>query len=160
MSAKKKSADAIMRTMRKSKKPRGRSLVIDGIESSVHCEKKYVINMPCQECGCNVMDLHADVKKIEKYQTMIFDLYEKKPLPKAEVRRLKIKRDIIMRRVWSELEEIGYWIRRVVLRDTGVPIDWRTGEYRVEDGEENAEAPDWESDELSDEEEGVEEDSR
>ena len=106
------------------------------------------------------MDLHADVKKIEKYQTMIFDLYEKKPFPKAEVRRLKIKRDIIMRRVWSELEEIGYWIRRVVLRDTGVPIDWRTGEYRVEDGEENAEATDWESDELSDEEEGVEEDLR
>ena len=77
-----------------------------------------------------------------------------------EVRRLKIKRDIIMRRVWSKLEEIGYWIRRVVLRDTGVPIDWRTGEYRVEDGEENAEATDWESDELSDEEEGVEEDLR
>ena len=113
--------------------------------------------MPCQECGCNVMDLHADVKKIEKYQTMIFDLYEKKPFPKAEVRRLKIKRDIIMRRVWSELEEIGYWIRRAVLRNTGVPIDWRTGEYRVEDGEENAEATDWESDEVSGEEEWVEE---
>ena len=99
------------------------------------------------------MDLKADVKKIEEYQTMIFNLYEKKPFSKLEVRSLKIKRDTITRRVWGELEEIGYWLRREVLRDKNVPIDWRTGEYRVEDGEENAEATDcWESDEVSDEE--------
>ena len=96
------------------------------------------------------MDLHKDVEKIEEYQRLISDLYEKKPFPKAEVRRLKIKRDIIMRRVWGELEEIGYWIRRAVLRDTGVPINWRTGEYLND--EENAEATDWNSDEVSEEE--------
>ena len=37
------------------------------------------------------MDLHTDVKKIEEYQTATFDLYEKEPFPKAEVRRLKNK---------------------------------------------------------------------
>ena len=106
----------------------------------------------CKECGCNVIDYHTDVKKIEKYQTMIDELYEKTTFSKTEVRRLKIRRDILMKKVWSELEEIGYWIRREILRDRHIPIEWRTGEYRVEDGEENAEATDWESDEVSDEE--------
>ena len=108
--------------------------------------------MPCKECGCNVIDYHTDVKKIEKYQTMIDELYEKTTFSKTEVRRLKIRRDILMKKVWSELEEIGYWIRREILRYRHIPIEWRTGEYRVEDGEENAEATDWESDEVSDEE--------
>jgi len=94
--------------------------------------------MPCKECGYRVPDFYEDVNKIEKYQTMIFELYKKKPFPKAEVRRLKIKRDVILKRVWSGLEEIGYWIRREVLRDTSVPIEWRTGERLY--GEENAEA--------------------
>ena len=98
--------------------------------------------MPCKECGCNVMDLHADVKKIEEYQEIIDDLYMKKPFSKADVRTLKIKRDTLMQRVWGELEEIGYWIRKGVLKNTGVPIDWRTGDRLP--GEENAEATDWE----------------
>ena len=88
------------------------------------------------------MDLHADVKKIVEYQEIIDDLYMKKPFPKAEVRALKIKRDTLMNKVWNELDEIGYWIKRAVLRDTGVPIDWRTGERIY--GDENAEATDWE----------------
>ena len=99
--------------------------------------------MPCKECGCIVVDLCEDVDKIGEYQMMIDELYMEMPCPKAEVRRLKIKRDIIVRRVWRELEEIGYWIRRDVLRDRRIPIDWRTGER--EDGEEYAEATDWES---------------
>ena len=103
----------------------------------------YNKEMPCKECGCIVVDLCKDVDKIGEYQMMIDELYMEMPCPKAEVRRLKIKRDIIVRRVWRELEEIGYWIRRDVLRDRRIPIDWRTGER--EDGEEYAEATDWES---------------
>ena len=99
--------------------------------------------MPCKECGCNVVDLHKDVDKIEEYQMMIDELYMEMPCPKAEVRRLKIKRDIIVRRVWRVVEEIGYWIKRDVLRDRRIPIDWRTGER--EDDEKCAEATDWES---------------
>ena len=61
--------------------------------------------MPCKECGCNVVDLHKDVDKIEKYQMMIDELCMDMPCPKAEVRRLKIKRDIIVRRVWGSLKK-------------------------------------------------------
>ena len=67
---------------------------------------------------------------------MIDELCEKMSYSKAVVRGLMMERDFIMKRVWFELEEIGYWIRRRVLRDRAIPIDWRTGEWYVEDGEE------------------------
>ena len=65
---------------------------------------------------------------------MIDELCGRMLYSKAAVRGLKMKRNIIMKRVWSELERIGYWVRRGVLRDMAIPIDWRTGEWCV-DGE-------------------------
>lgn len=47
---------------------------------------------------------------------------------------------------------MSFWILREILRDTGVPFDWHTSEYRVVDCEENTKATDWESYEVSDEE--------
>ena len=69
-----------------------------------------------------------DVEKIEEYQAMIDELRGRMSYSKATVRGLKMERNFIMRRVWFELEEIGYLIRRRVLRDRNIPIDWRTGE--------------------------------
>ena len=103
--------------------------------------------MPCKECGCCIPDYHKDVEKIEKYQSMIDDLYEKSPILKAEIRRLKIKRDKLLKGILSMLEEKEYWIRRELLRDRCVPIDWCNSQRL--DGRENEEATDWEYDEVS-----------
>ena len=97
-----------------------------------------------------IPDYHKDVDKIEIYQYKIDELYKKRPIQKAEIRRLKIKRDKLLSEIIFMLEEKEYWIRRELLRDRGIPIEWRNGE-RLK-GEENAEATDWEYDEVSSDE--------
>ena len=54
---------------------------------------------------------------------MIDELCEKIPYSKAAVRGLMMEHDFLMKRVWFELEEMGYWISRKVLRDRAIPID-------------------------------------
>ena len=97
---------------------------------------RFLIKMPCKECGCCIPDNIEDVAKIEEYQAIIDELCGRMSYSRSAVRGLKMDRNFLMKRVWFELGEMGYWIRRRVLRDRAIPIDWRTGEWYVGDGEE------------------------
>ena len=93
---------------------------------------------------------HKNVDKVEDYQVKINELYRKSPIQRAEIRRLKIKRDILLDGIMFMLEEKEYWTRKELFKYRGIPIDWRT--KKREEGEENAEATDWEYDEVSSDE--------
>ena len=83
----------------------------------------FVIEIPCKECGCRIPDYMNDTEKIEEYQAMIDELCGRMSHSKAAVRGLKMEHDFITKRVWFELEEIGYWIRKNVLT-LFVPGSW------------------------------------
>ena len=96
--------------------------------------------MPCKEYGCNISDYCEHVDKMEEHQCKIDYLYSRKPIPKGEIRELKIKRDKLLENVLFMLEKVEYWVGRLLLRDRNIPINWR--DYERLNGEEYAEATD------------------
>ena len=110
--------------------------------------------MPCEKCKCDIPDYHDYVNKIEKYQSEIDKLYDQKPIPKDKIRSLKKLRDKLVDEILFMLETKEYWLRRELLRDANVPIEWRDGSRFF--GGENARASDDEADEMQDDEEAGE----
>ena len=106
--------------------------------------------MACKECGCMISDYMKDVDKIEDYQYRIDELYKKSPIQRAEIRRLKIKRDNLLREIMRMLEEKEYWTRVELFKNRGTPIEWWNG--KRQEGVEYDEATDWEYDEVSSDE--------
>ena len=96
--------------------------------------------MPCIECKCDIPDYHDYVNKIEKYQFQIDKLYDRKPTPKDKIRSLKKLRDKLVDEILFMLETKEYWLRRELLRDRNVPVEWRDGSRFF--GKENARASD------------------
>ena len=77
-----------------------------------------------------------DVGIVENYQKVIDDLYKQNSVPKDLVDNLKFRRDELLEEVLNFLARYNHDLRRELLRDRAIPIDWDT-EERVE-GEENA----------------------
>ena len=94
----------------------------------------------CEECGCDIPNYYMKVRRIEICQLIIDELYKIQPIPKTEINRLKTERDKLLEEILSMLEEKEYMVRRELLRDRAIPIDWRTLERL--DGIEYAEAID------------------
>ena len=92
--------------------------------------------MPCETCGCIIMDYLRDISLVEDCQLAINQLYKQNPVPKDMVDSLKTVRDQLLERVLSFLARYSHDLRRQLLRDRAIPIDWDT-EERFE-GEENA----------------------
>ena len=112
--------------------------------------------MPCDCicCGREMSDSYYRVDKIEKYQSEIDKLYDQKPIPKDKIRSLKKLRDKLVDGILFMLETKEYWLRRELLRDRNVPVEWRDGSRFF--GKENARASDDEADEMQDDEEAGE----
>ena len=111
------------------------------------------------ECSCqyNCKWYFDIVDKVEAFQSEIDDLYIISPVPREKIRRLKIKRDKLLLQIENSLnsedwegEEDEYWLRKALFKDSNVPIN-RSYDDRLF-GEENAEATDWEYDEVSSDE--------
>ena len=92
--------------------------------------------MPCERCGCIVMDYIRDINMVESYQVVINELYKVNLGPRDVVERLKLKRDVLLEGVMRFIEDYPRHLQRELLRDRAIPIDWETGE-RLE-GVENA----------------------
>ena len=82
------------------------------------------------------MDYMRDVDLVEDYQLAINELYKQNPVPKNVVNILKSKRDKLLEKILSFLARYSHDLRRELLRDRAIPIDWDT-EERLE-GKENA----------------------
>ena len=100
--------------------------------------------MPCDKCGCYVTDYFKKRDKVEFYQGLISDLYDKKPIPKAKIRRLKIKRDKLLSAIEWLLQDISPSLRKEFFKDHNVPIQ-RDGSRRK--GREYAEVTDLKTEE-------------
>ena len=93
------------------------------------------------------------VCEVETFQSQIDDLYTTRPILKDKIRRLKIKRDKLLLQIENDLnsedwegEEDEYYLRKALFKDRNVPIG--RSYYDRWPGEENAEATDWEYDEV------------
>ncbi len=97
------------------------------------------------------------LRQVEAFQSRIADLYAIHSVLKSRIRRLKIERDKLLLRIekslnsedWSGEEECNF--RKALFKDSNVPVG-RSYHDRWP-GEENAEATDWEADEVSSDEE-------
>ena len=100
------------------------------------------------------------LRQVETFQSRIDDLYVIYSILRDKIRGLKIERDILLLRIEKSTEKEDwegeeYNFRKALFKDRIVPID--RSYYDRLSGEENAEATDWEADEVSSEEEWVEE---
>ena len=100
------------------------------------------------------------LRQVETFQSRIDDLYAIHSILRDKIRGLKIERDILLLRIEKSLnsedwEGEEYNLRKALFKDKNVPI--ARSYYDRLSGEENAEATDWEADEVSSEEEWVEE---
>ena len=87
--------------------------------------------MPCETCGCIIMDYMRDVGIVENYQKVIDDLYKQNSVPKDLVDNLKFRRDELLEEVLNFLARYNHDLRRELFQLTGT---LRSGE----EGEENA----------------------
>ena len=110
-------------------------------------------------CSCqyNCKRYFDKVYQVETFQSQINDLYTTRPILKDKIRRLKIKRDKLLLQIENDLnsedwegEEDEYYLRKALFKDRNVPIG--RSYYDRWPGEENAEATDWEYDEISSDE--------
>ena len=106
--------------------------------------------MSCRECGCMIPYYIKSVDKIENYQDKINELYEGNFFATTSIRRLKIKRDKLLKEILWMLEGIEGWLRKDLFDCRGLLPIYRNGERK--EGQEYAEATDWEYDEVSSDE--------
>ena len=82
----------------------------------------------------NQGDVAAAVNKIEEYQLAINNLVETEEIPQSVIDLLKFERDKLLENVLKFLESEGHRyiggvsIKRALLREKILPIDWETGE--------------------------------
>ena len=100
------------------------------------------------------------LRQVETFQSRIDDLYAIHSILLSKIRRLKIERDKLLLQIEKSLNSEDWEgeesnLRKALFKDRIVPID--RSYYDRLSGEENAVATDWEADEVSSEEERVDE---